>query len=383
MFCAKCGNELKDGVKFCPKCGAQISKESGRDDDKTEILTVTEVPNIPLTSQEQKKGKAGIKIFSIIALLLVVLGLIGAIVFMFFFYDKEGSSEQDFEGQLRKAEEMMDEEDYEEAIGYYKAALEDNPDSAEVYEGLARAYMQQNRFDQAVKILETGYEVTQEEDLKALLDEIKGKEAEGQEKEGQEGENTGEGESEEKQVYTGVKQDINIEVRQVDNSQFPEVTLYASITDNGGNTVEHLDKTDFNIKEINGNGDVIDASIEDVYQVLNEDKISVNLVLDASGSMDSSNKMQQAKNAANALIDYMEMNKGDQVEVISFDDFVEKSTNEKVASFFKTVQKIAKDNGLSDNSYRIVGNCGEEAGQIVPHFHIHLMGYNLQTKKSK
>ena len=38
---------------------------------------------------------------------------------------------------------------------------------------------------------------------------------------------------------------------------------------------------------------------------------------------------------------------------------------------------------LSDNSYRIVGNCGEEAGQIVPHFHIHLMGYNLQTKKSE
>ena len=70
-------------------------------------------------------------------------------------------------------------------------------------------------------------------------------------------------------------------------------------------------------------------------------------------------------------------------EFISFDDFVEKSTNEKVASFFKTVQKIAKDNGLSDNSYRIVGNCGEEAGQIVQHFHIHLMGYNLQTKKSE
>lgn len=64
-------------------------------------------------------------------------------------------------------------------------------------------------------------------------------------------------------------------------------------------------------------------------------------------------------------------------EFISFDDFVEKSTNEDVAIFFKTVQKIAKDNGLSNTSYRIVGNCGEKAGQVVPHFHIHLMGYNL------
>ena len=62
-------------------------------------------------------------------------------------------------------------------------------------------------------------------------------------------------------------------------------------------------------------------------------------------------------------------------EFVCFDDFVEKSSNEEVANFFKTVQKIAKDNGLSNTSYRIVGNCGEEAGQVVPHFHIHLMGY--------
>lgn len=60
---------------------------------------------------------------------------------------------------------------------------------------------------------------------------------------------------------------------------------------------------------------------------------------------------------------------------ISFDDFVEKSSNDDVAYFFKKIQELAKKLGLSDTSYRIVGNCGEEAGQIVPHFHIHLMGY--------
>ncbi|HSQ98190.1 MAG TPA: histidine triad nucleotide-binding protein [Rickettsiales bacterium] len=60
---------------------------------------------------------------------------------------------------------------------------------------------------------------------------------------------------------------------------------------------------------------------------------------------------------------------------ISFDDFVEHSTNEEVAYFFKKVQEIAKNQGLSEKSYRIVGNCGEEAGQIVHHFHIHILGY--------
>ncbi len=63
-------------------------------------------------------------------------------------------------------------------------------------------------------------------------------------------------------------------------------------------------------------------------------------------------------------------------EFISFDDFVEKSSPENIANFFKKIQEIAKNNGLSEKSYRIVGNCGEEAGQIVHHFHIHLMGYN-------
>ncbi len=60
---------------------------------------------------------------------------------------------------------------------------------------------------------------------------------------------------------------------------------------------------------------------------------------------------------------------------VSFDDFVEKSSGEEVSYFFKKVQEIAKSQDLSEKSYRIVGNCGEEAGQIVPHFHIHLMGY--------
>ena len=60
---------------------------------------------------------------------------------------------------------------------------------------------------------------------------------------------------------------------------------------------------------------------------------------------------------------------------ISFDDFAEKANNEEISYFFKKVQEIAKNQGLSDKSYRIVGNCGEEAGQIVHHFHIHILGY--------
>jgi hypothetical protein len=44
--------------------------------------------------------------------------------------------------------------------------------------------------------------------------------------------------------------------------------------------------------------------------------------MDASGSMSDSNKMTQAKNAAKTLVNQMDLSKGDQVEIISFDDYV-------------------------------------------------------------
>ena len=33
MFCTKCGNQIKDGYKFCPKCGAPayVEQEDTRD----------------------------------------------------------------------------------------------------------------------------------------------------------------------------------------------------------------------------------------------------------------------------------------------------------------------------------------------------------------
>ncbi|MCL4513490.1 MAG: histidine triad nucleotide-binding protein [Candidatus Eremiobacteraeota bacterium] len=37
------------------------------------------------------------------------------------------------------------------------------------------------------------------------------------------------------------------------------------------------------------------------------------------------------------------------------------------------VNRLAKDLEIEDG-FRVVINCGEKAGQTVPHFHIHLMG---------
>ncbi|MDR2077802.1 MAG: HIT domain-containing protein, partial [Rickettsiales bacterium] len=50
-------------------------------------------------------------------------------------------------------------------------------------------------------------------------------------------------------------------------------------------------------------------------------------------------------------------------QFVCFDDFIEGSSDEEIAYFFKTARKIA--NSLGCRSYRIVTNCGEGAEQVV------------------
>jgi len=60
-------------------------------------------------------------------------------------------------------------------------------------------------------------------------------------------------------------------------------------------------------------------------------------------------------------------------EYISFDDFVIKASEEDVVYFFKKVREIAKAQGLSEVGYRIIANHGEKVGQVVFHFHLHIL----------
>ena len=43
-----------------------------------------------------------------------------------------------------------------------------------------------------------------------------------------------------------------------------------------------------------------------------------------------------------------------------------------VGHMFTVIAKVAKQLGL--DSYRVVSNCGEQAGQSVPHLHFHVLG---------
>ena len=46
----------------------------------------------------------------------------------------------------------------------------------------------------------------------------------------------------------------------------------------------------------------------------------------------------------------------------------------EVAGFWRAVGKVAKDLGLEAGGYRVLANMGEDGGQEVPHFHVHIFG---------
>lgn len=52
---------------------------------------------------------------------------------------------------------------------------------------------------------------------------------------------------------------------------------------------------------------------------------------------------------------------------------IDASNSGIIAHIFEVIAKVAAELGL-DDGYRVVNNCGESAGQSVPHLHFHLLG---------
>jgi len=57
---------------------------------------------------------------------------------------------------------------------------------------------------------------------------------------------------------------------------------------------------------------------------------------------------------------------------VSWDDFSERASDAEIAGFVRAVGKLARDQGLVAEGYRLLANVGRNAGQEVPHLHVHL-----------
>ena len=53
---------------------------------------------------------------------------------------------------------------------------------------------------------------------------------------------------------------------------------------------------------------------------------------------------------------------------------IQKEDHELIGSIYSIANQLAKNNGLDQTGFRVVVNCGVEAGQSVFHIHYHLLG---------
>jgi len=59
---------------------------------------------------------------------------------------------------------------------------------------------------------------------------------------------------------------------------------------------------------------------------------------------------------------------------VSAADFHASASDAEIAGFWRAVGQVATCRGLEATGYRLLANMGEDAGQEVPHFHVHVCG---------
>ena len=53
---------------------------------------------------------------------------------------------------------------------------------------------------------------------------------------------------------------------------------------------------------------------------------------------------------------------------------IEKQDEAVIGKIYSAINKIAKEQGIAEDGFRVIINCGENGGQEVNHVHFHLLG---------
>jgi Ca-activated chloride channel family protein len=152
--------------------------------------------------------------------------------------------------------------------------------------------------------------------------------------------------------------DSHVRITQVDNSHFPNVTVYVSATDANGNPVG-LNPESIQIHE---NGELMEpVNVQGGGAVVGGEAIPVTtmLVIDISGSMEKNDKIGAAKEAAKAYVNGMRA--GDQAGLITYDTQV--YTVQPVTS--DTAALITAIDGLQTGSDTAMYNALTEAEKVL------------------
>ncbi len=57
---------------------------------------------------------------------------------------------------------------------------------------------------------------------------------------------------------------------------------------------------------------------------------------------------------------------------VSWDDFSANASDAEISALVRAAGRVAREAGLVEDGYRLLANSGSNAGQEVPHLHVHI-----------
>lgn len=229
-----------------------------------------------------KKGK---KILIFIVSIIVIL-LITTNGFLVFYLNSPSMKAKE---QLELAQNYLLDLEYEQAVAAFDLVIELDPKNIDAYLGLAEAYLQMGKPEKALRTLQRGYDETEDEIFWDMIEELE-------------------------QQLNREQTDLNIV--QIDTTQYPSITVYFSIQDLYGNHIQDVSQEQIKVleaeneewKEVTGRMQVTQSNLS-MQQ-------SVAFVMDVSGSMD--HLIDEEARAAQSLLEEMKKSGNYKVSLTTF-----------------------------------------------------------------
>ena len=164
MFCSKCGNQLKDNVKFCNKCGTPITEVLEKE-TQCESVKADKSEKKEKRAKETKSGKKGKSgLLAIIIAAVVILG--GGVTATVLYFNSDAYNGRK---NLKLAIQCFEEGKIEEAKDYCEIVLEYDKTIVDAYLKLSEIYMENKEYEDAIEILLAGIKAVNVEADKEIL----------------------------------------------------------------------------------------------------------------------------------------------------------------------------------------------------------------------
>lgn len=118
-------------------------------------------------------------------------------------------------------------------------------------------------------------------------------------------------------MYIEPENPLDVNVQQVDATDYPNVKLYVQFEDMAGNVPENLDANFFYVRKKDANANYVRQKVAQVTQLNELEALKIDMVADVSGSMEG-DPLYEAQELMGEFIDTVQFGAGDQVELTSF-----------------------------------------------------------------